>query len=88
MTNENFKKGDRTVGETKDNSLDAEIQNFDKYITEPLESPWHQCMVQKDKEGFSSISYQKPVDDRPLNVVRTQSVMKDMDIEMYYQLFF
>ena len=84
MTDENFKKGDRTAVDLAKISLEAEIENFKKLMQEELVEPWRQALVQKEKNGFSSTSHHRAVEGRPLNVVRTKSLWKDVDIEMLY----
>lgn len=84
MTDENFKKGDRTAADLASNSHEAEVQFFKELMQQELKDPWRQAMVQKEKDGFSSESHQRALDGRPLNVVRTRALMKDVDIEMLY----
>ena len=45
MTDENFKKGDRTAADLASISLEAEIQNFRKLMDEDLVEPWRQALV-------------------------------------------
>ena len=84
MTDENFKKGDRTAADLASNSHEAEVEFFKKLMQEELTDPWRQAMIQNEKDGFSSISHHRSYDGRPLNLVRTKSLMKDIGIEMLY----
>lgn len=54
-------------------------------MKEELTAPWYQALVCKDVDGHSSISHQRSYDDRPLNVVRTQSTFKNIDVELLYE---
>lgn len=44
-------------------------------------------MIQKEQDGFSSVSHQKAVEGRPINVVRTKSLLKNIELEYLYQAF-
>ena len=87
MTDENYKKGDRTAADLASNSHVAEVEFFKKLMAEELTEPWRQAMIQKEVDGFSSVSHHRSYEGRPLNLVRTKSLMKGVDVEMMYKLF-
>ena len=87
MTDENFKKADRTAADMESNSKEAEVAFFKSLMEEELIDPWRQAMVQKEKDGISSVTHQRSVEGRPLNVVRSKAIWRDIDVELVWKAF-
>ena len=84
MLNEGYQKGEKTAVDQAMASAEVEKAAFKGYMQEELSSPWYQALVQKEVEGHSSISHQRPCENRPLNIVRTKSTWKNIDVELVF----
>ena len=48
---------------------------------------WYKTLEYKEKDGFTAILHQKPVEGKTLNVVRSQNVMRNIKFETFYKQY-
>jgi hypothetical protein len=88
--NENYSKEDRTELE-KVSDISENEALFNKLIMEDVNDPkhgWYKSLEQKDKDGYSAVIHQRPVEGKTLNVARNQSILKNMKMETMKHLFY
>jgi hypothetical protein len=85
---ENYDRGNRTDLE-KVSDISQNEALFNQLIKEDVNDPkygWYKSLEQKDKDGYSAVVHQRPVEGKTLNVARCQSVTKNVKFETFYEV--